>query len=70
MEVHAVDHDDDRRHIRALFGDSAGRRRERAPIQSRDVPGTILGTNIPDEFVKLRYANRGAYAQGPGRESP
>jgi outer membrane cobalamin receptor len=34
-----------------------------APIQSRDVPGTILDTNIPDEFVKLRYANTGAYAQ-------
>jgi outer membrane receptor protein involved in Fe transport len=27
------------------------------------VPGTLLGTNIPDEFVKLRYANSGAYAQ-------
>ena len=34
-----------------------------APIQSRDVPGTILDTNIPDQFVKLRYANTGAYAQ-------
>ena len=34
-----------------------------APIQSRDAPGTILDTNIPDEFVKLRYANTGAYAQ-------
>ena len=34
-----------------------------APVQSRDVPGTILGTDIPDEFVKLRYANTGAYAQ-------
>jgi outer membrane cobalamin receptor len=34
-----------------------------APIQSRGVPGTILDTNIPDELVKLRYANTGAYAQ-------
>jgi outer membrane cobalamin receptor len=34
-----------------------------AAIQSRDVPGTILDTNIPDAFVKLRYANTGAYAQ-------
>jgi outer membrane receptor protein involved in Fe transport len=34
-----------------------------APIQSRDVPGTILDTNIPDDFIKLRYANTGAYAQ-------
>ena len=34
-----------------------------APITSRDVPGTILGTNIPDEFVKLRYTNTGVYAQ-------
>ena len=34
-----------------------------APITSQDVPGTILGTNIPDDFVKLRYANIGAYAQ-------
>jgi outer membrane cobalamin receptor len=34
-----------------------------APITSRDVPGMILGTNIPDDFVKLRYSNTGAYAQ-------
>jgi outer membrane cobalamin receptor len=34
-----------------------------APIRSRDVPGTILGSNITDEFIKLRYANAGAYAQ-------
>lgn len=34
-----------------------------APIESHDVPGTILDTNIPDEFVKLRYANVGAYSQ-------
>lgn len=34
-----------------------------APVESRDVPGTILDTNIPDEFVKLRYSNTGAYAQ-------
>jgi outer membrane cobalamin receptor len=34
-----------------------------APIQSQDAPGTILGTNIVDEFVKLHYANAGAFAQ-------
>jgi outer membrane cobalamin receptor len=34
-----------------------------APIESHDVPGTILDTDIPDEFVKLRYANVGAYGQ-------
>ena len=34
-----------------------------APSESRLVPGTILGTNILDRFVKLQYANTGAYAQ-------
>jgi outer membrane receptor for ferrienterochelin and colicin len=34
-----------------------------APIKSQDAPGTILGTNIVDEFVKLRYANTGTFAQ-------
>lgn len=34
-----------------------------APIQSRDQPGTLLDTNITDEFVKLRYANTGVYLQ-------
>jgi iron complex outermembrane receptor protein len=34
-----------------------------APIESHDAPGTILGTNIVDPFIKLRYANNGAYAQ-------
>jgi iron complex outermembrane receptor protein len=34
-----------------------------APIQSQDAPGTILGTDIVDEFIKLRYANSGAFAQ-------
>lgn len=34
-----------------------------APVESRDGPGTILGTDIPDEFVKLKYANTGVYAQ-------
>lgn len=41
-----------------------------APIQSQDKPGTILDTNIPDEFVKLRYANTGAYAQTQYIPSP
>jgi outer membrane cobalamin receptor len=34
-----------------------------APVRSQNVPGTILDTNIPDDFVKLRYANTGAFAQ-------
>jgi outer membrane cobalamin receptor len=34
-----------------------------APVQSHDVPGTILDTTIPDDFVKLRYANLGAFGQ-------
>jgi outer membrane cobalamin receptor len=34
-----------------------------APVQSRDLPGTILDTNIPDALVKLRYANTGGYVQ-------
>jgi outer membrane receptor for ferrienterochelin and colicin len=34
-----------------------------APIESQDTPGTILGTNIVDPFVKLRYANAGVFAQ-------
>ena len=34
-----------------------------APVQSQDAPGTILDTNIPDDFVKLHYANTGAFAQ-------
>jgi outer membrane cobalamin receptor len=34
-----------------------------AAVLSRDQPGTILDTNIVDEFVKLRYSNVGAYAQ-------
>src|SRR5206468_1682853 len=34
-----------------------------APVQSQAVPGTILGTNIVDEFFKLHYASAGAFAQ-------
>jgi outer membrane receptor protein involved in Fe transport len=34
-----------------------------SPIQSQNTPGTILGTNIVDEFIKLRYANAGVFAQ-------
>lgn len=34
-----------------------------APIRSHDEPGTILDTNIVDEFVKLRYSNSGAFGQ-------
>lgn len=34
-----------------------------APVTSREAPGTILGTNITDEFVKLRYNNAGVFGQ-------
>ncbi len=34
-----------------------------APIRSRNEPGTILDTNIPDQFVKLHYDNAGAFGQ-------
>lgn len=33
------------------------------PVRSQDAPGTILDTDIVDDFVKLRYANTGAFAQ-------
>ena len=29
----------------------------KAPVQSQDRPGTILDTNIPDDFNKIRYSN-------------
>jgi len=34
-----------------------------SPVTSQSVPGTILDTNIVDEFVKMRYSNTGAYVQ-------
>jgi outer membrane cobalamin receptor len=34
-----------------------------SPVTSQDLPGTILGTTIVDEFIKLRYDNVGAFAQ-------
>jgi outer membrane receptor for ferrienterochelin and colicin len=34
-----------------------------APIESQATPGTILGTNIVDEFFKLHYTNVGAFAE-------
>jgi outer membrane cobalamin receptor len=34
-----------------------------APVQTQNIPGTILDTDIPYDFVKLRYANTGAFAQ-------
>jgi outer membrane receptor for ferrienterochelin and colicin len=34
-----------------------------APIQSRNTPGTILGTDITDDFNTLRYSNVGAYLE-------
>lgn len=34
-----------------------------APIESRARPGTILDTDIVDEFNRLRYSNGGAFAQ-------
>jgi outer membrane cobalamin receptor len=41
-----------------------------APIQSRSVPGTIFGTTIRDEFIRLHYSNTGAYAQVQYAKSP
>jgi outer membrane receptor for ferrienterochelin and colicin len=41
-----------------------------APVTSRDTPGTILGTNIPDLFVKVRYRNVGAFGQAQYAVSP
>ena len=35
-----------------------------APVQSHDQPGTILDTDIVDEFQKIRYSNLGVYGQG------
>src|SRR4029079_6714956 len=34
-----------------------------APIASQTTPGTILGTNIVDQFFKLHYTNVGAFAE-------
>jgi outer membrane receptor for ferrienterochelin and colicin len=34
-----------------------------APIESQSQPGTILDTNITDDFVNLRYSNTGGYVQ-------
>lgn len=34
-----------------------------APVQSQRQPGTILDTDIEDEFVKVRYSNTGGYGQ-------
>ena len=34
-----------------------------APVESRSKPGTILGTNITDDFNTLRYSNVGGYAE-------
>jgi outer membrane cobalamin receptor len=41
-----------------------------APIQSQQRPGTILDTNIPDDFVKVHYSNVGAYGQMQYAVSP
>ena len=35
-----------------------------APVRSQDAPGTILGTDIVDPFVKLHYNNIGAFGEG------
>jgi outer membrane receptor protein involved in Fe transport len=40
------------------------------PIQSQDAPGTLLDTNIPDDFFKLHYANSGAFAQAQYAMTP
>jgi outer membrane cobalamin receptor len=34
-----------------------------APVRSQDHPGTILGTNIVDEFFKVHYTNSGVFGQ-------
>jgi outer membrane cobalamin receptor len=34
-----------------------------APVTSQSTPGTILGTDIVDNFYKLHYANAGAFAE-------
>jgi outer membrane receptor for ferrienterochelin and colicin len=41
-----------------------------SPVQSHDAPGTILGTNIPDEFFKVHYENFGGYVQGQYAVTP
>jgi iron complex outermembrane receptor protein len=33
------------------------------PITSQNAPGTMLGTSITDDFIKLHYSNTGAFAQ-------
>lgn len=33
------------------------------PVTSHDTPGTILDTDIVDEFVKMQYSNTGVFAQ-------
>ena len=40
------------------------------PTRSQKVPGTIFGTTIPDEFIKLHYTNSGVYAQVQYARSP
>jgi outer membrane receptor for ferrienterochelin and colicin len=34
-----------------------------APVASSDEPGTILGSNITDDLIKLRYTNTAGFAQ-------
>ena len=41
-----------------------------APIHSQKLPGTIFGTTIPDEFIKLHYTNSGVYTQVQYAKSP
>ena len=41
-----------------------------APIRSQKLPGTIFGTTIPDEFIKLHYTNSGVYGQVQYAKSP
>jgi outer membrane receptor for ferrienterochelin and colicin len=38
-----------------------------APVTNRRRPGTLLGTDIEDEEVQLRYSNLGGYVQGQWR---
>ncbi|HEX9365517.1 MAG TPA: TonB-dependent receptor [Vicinamibacterales bacterium] len=41
-----------------------------APIVSRETPGMIQGTNIPDEAVRLHYSNTGVFGQAQYAVTP
>jgi outer membrane receptor protein involved in Fe transport len=41
-----------------------------APVSLNTLPGTLLGTDIPDLFIKLQYFNSGLYGQAQYAVSP